>query len=73
MTPLEKKHLISKFEEVNKFVDTQGKEPSEDRKKPIEFMLWARLYFNRRRSDAIEVLKPHDRHNLLPDKAIDSE
>mgnify|MGYP006370449987 FL=1 len=55
--------LIDDFEEINIFVDTNHREPSQS--SMSEFSLLARLKKVRSDDNIKKILKPFDRHNLL--------
>lgn len=57
--------LISKFEEVTKFVEENGLEPSDKGNGPIEFTLFSRLLDIRSNPQKVQQLLPFDRCGLL--------
>ena len=59
--------LISKFEEINNFVDRHNRPPSHSPKNPIEFELFSILFNIQMNTDYLKILRPLDRHNLLED------
>lgn len=59
--------LISKFEDINNFVDEHKRLPSQSPKDPIEFTLFSILFNIQMNSEHIKILRPFDRHNLLED------
>jgi hypothetical protein len=59
----DEERLIDSFEEINVFIDKNGREPSKS--SMSEYGLLAKLK-NFRENDAQKrILKPYDRHNLL--------
>ncbi|WP_319589270.1 GIY-YIG nuclease family protein [uncultured Draconibacterium sp.] len=63
--------LISKFKEINAFVESNGnKEPEANPGNVFEFQLYSRLKSLRNDDEKIEILKPHDTYNLLPEYTI---
>ena len=58
--------LLASFQEINDFVDNNGKEPTPNSGNISEFQLYSRLKGLRTDDAKIEMLKPHDIHNLLP-------
>jgi len=77
-TPLqnEDQRLVSSFEEINVFVDTNGREPQRNMSDMHERSLYSRLKGIREQDKKMQALQGHDRHNLLmvPDEemSIDS-
>ena len=66
---------ISKFEEITKFVEEQGREPTDKGMGPIEFTLYSRLLDIRLNANKVKQLLPFDRLDLLKgyDEAIETE
>ena len=62
--------LLASFQEINDFVDNNGKDPEPNPSNIFEFKLYSRLKNLRENEAKIEMLKEHDIHNLLP--AIES-
>ncbi len=59
---------LSSFEEIQQFVDEQGREPTKGTKSMTERKLAARLTtFRMMHADDQEALRAHDRHGLLPE------
>jgi hypothetical protein len=58
--------LLSSFQEINDFVDSNGKEPKANTCNIIEFRLYSRLKNLKEDETKIGFLKEHDIHNLLP-------
>ena len=58
--------LKDSFEEINKFIDENGKEPIE-RTDITERKLFSRLKQLRKDFDKASILQDYDRHNLLSD------
>lgn len=56
-------HLIDEFEEINVFLDSNHREPSQG--SMSEYSLMARLKKVRNDDNIKKILKPFDRHNLL--------
>lgn len=63
--------LISKFEEINNFIDEFKRVPTDKGGGPIEFQLFSRLLEIQLDSNKIKVLKDYDRYQLL--KKLDVE
>ncbi|AFL85647.1 T5orf172 domain-containing protein [Belliella baltica DSM 15883] len=59
----DKERLIDKFEEINIFIDKNGREPS--RSSMSEYQLVGTLKNFRENEEQKQILKPYDRHNLL--------
>lgn len=59
--------LLDSFEEINKFVDENGKEPERNKDDMNQFRLHSRLKGFRDSFEKSELLKDFDRHKLLPD------
>jgi len=55
--------LIDSFEEINVFIDKNGREPNKS--SMSEYGLLAKLKNFRKHEDQKKILKPYDRHNLL--------
>lgn len=64
-------NLISKFEEINAFIDENKRVPSDKGNGPIEFQLFSRLLEIQLDSKKIKILKDYDRYQLL--KYLDNE
>ena len=64
--------LNSSFEEVNKFIDENGREP-DGSNGMSEARLALRLKGFRENPEKVILLKEHDRHNLLSDVELDDE
>ncbi|MCF6357520.1 MAG: GIY-YIG nuclease family protein, partial [Draconibacterium sp.] len=58
--------LLSSFQEINDFVESNGKEPTANPSNISEFQLYSRLKSLRKDKTKIGLLKEHDVHNLLP-------
>ena len=58
--------LLSSFQEINDFVNNNGKEPEPNPGNISEFQLYSRLKSLREDVTKIGLLKEHDIHNLLP-------
>ncbi|WP_339697200.1 GIY-YIG nuclease family protein [uncultured Roseivirga sp.] len=58
--------LVSSFDEINKFVSEQGKEPEPNISNVSEFQLYSRLKNIREDESKASSLKQFDTHNLLP-------
>ena len=58
--------LLSSFQEINDFVNNNGKEPEPNMGNISEFQLYSRLKNLREDETKIGLLKEHDIHNLLP-------
>ena len=61
----EDQRLVSSFEEINEFVDVNGREPERNMSDMNEMQLWSRLKGLREHNDKMQVLQEHDRHKLL--------
>ena len=61
--------LISKFEEINNFIDENKRPPSQSPTNPVEFTLFSILFNIQLNPSHIKVLLPFDRHNLLEEAA----
>lgn len=57
--------LISKFEDINNFIDENKRHPSQSPTNPVEFTLFSILFNIQMNPGHIKVLRPFDRHNLL--------
>jgi hypothetical protein len=64
--PTADEHLLSKFNELNEFVSTHGREPKADMTNVPEFMLSQRLNSIRGNADQCAGLSEYDVHSLLP-------
>jgi len=58
--------LLASFQEINAFVDTNGKEPEATPSNIAEFQLYARLKSLREDDGKIRMLTEHDVHHVLP-------
>ena len=58
--------LVESFEEINEFVDKEGRKPDET-KDINEIKLFSRLDSIKRDFEKVLALKAHDKHNLLAD------
>ena len=58
--------LLKSFQEINNFVENNGKEPTPNPSNISEFQLYSRLKSLREDETKINLLKEHDIHNLLP-------
>ena len=58
--------LLVSFQEINNFVDRNGKEPEPNPSNISEFQLYARLKSLRKDDEKIRLLAEHDMHHLLP-------
>jgi hypothetical protein len=58
--------LLASFQEINDFVDNNGKDPEPNPGNISEFQLYSRLKNLREDEAKIKMLKGHDIHNLLP-------
>jgi len=58
--------LLASFQEINLFVDSNGKEPEPNTSDVSEFQLYARLKSLRKDEEKVGLLKGHDVHHLLP-------
>lgn len=63
--PSEDDVLISNFEEINLFIDEEGKQPEENSSSPREFILFKRLLEINLSDSNIKKLKAFDRHGIL--------
>lgn len=59
----DKERLLDSFEEINVFIDNNGREPNNS--SMSEYGLMAKLKNFRDNEDQKKILKPFDRHNLL--------
>ena len=57
--------LLRSFEEINDFVDKNGKAPEENTGDIIEKTLYHRLHAILENAEKIRILKQYDKHNLL--------
>ena len=64
LTPDER--LLSSFQEINKFVENNGKEPEPNSSDISEYQLYSRLKHLKKDKTKIRLLKEHDIYNLLP-------
>jgi hypothetical protein len=58
--------LLASFQEINDFIERNGKEPEANPTSVSEFQLYSRLKALREDSIKVEMLKEHDTKNLLP-------
>ena len=58
--------LLASFQEINDFVDSNGREPKANPNNISEFQLYSRLKSLREDDTKITLLKEYDIHNLLP-------
>lgn len=58
--------LLASFQEINDFVESNGKEPEPNSSNISEFQLYSRLKNLKEDETKIGLLKEHDIHNLLP-------
>ena len=58
--------LIESFEEINKFIDENGREPATSMANVREYQLYSRLNSIRKDKEKAQALLCLDRHNLLP-------
>lgn len=72
----EDQRLVSSFEEINEFVDSQGREPHRNISDMHEMKLFSRLKGLREHNEKMQALQGYDRHELLSvqdeEVAIDS-
>ncbi|GAB1352133.1 GIY-YIG nuclease family protein [Erysipelotrichia bacterium] len=61
--------LVASFQEINAFFEQHGKEPKPNLGNVNEFQLFTRLTTFREDQEKAQILKPFDRHGLLPDFA----
>jgi hypothetical protein len=59
--------LLASFQEINDFIEKNGKEPEANPSNVSEFILYTRLKSLKADSDKVEMLKESDVHNLLPE------
>ena len=59
--------LLASFQEINDFVEKNGKEPEPNPSNISEYQLYSRLKSLREDLQKVEQLKPHDTCNLLPE------
>ena len=59
--------LLASFQEINDFVEKNGKEPEPNPSNISEYQLYSRLKSLREDIQKVEQLKPHDICNLLPE------
>ena len=62
--------LVSKFKEINSFVEKENREPAPNPKNVFEFQLHSRLKSLRKDDEKVDILKPYDTFNLLPERTI---
>jgi len=62
--------LLASFQEINDFIENNGKEPEPNPSNISEYQLYSRLKSLREDLQKVEQLKPHDKNNLLPEIAI---
>ncbi len=68
----EDQRLVSSFEEINAFVDANGREPERNMSDMNEMQLCSRLKGLREHEEKMQVLQEHDRHKLLaPEEEIE--
>ena len=68
----EDQRLVTSFEEINAFVDVNGKEPERNMSNIQESQLFSRLNGLREHEEKMQVLQEHDRHGLLtPEEEIE--
>lgn len=58
--------LLASFQEINNFVDNNGKEPTANPNSISEFQLYSRLKNLKEDDTKMGLLKEHDIHDLLP-------
>lgn len=61
----EDERLVSSFEEINAFIDSNHREPQKNMQDMQETTLFSRLKGLRENPDKMDSLRSHDRHNLL--------
>ena len=61
----EDQRLVATFEEINLFIDDNGKEPTRNMSDMHEAKLFSRLKGLREQADKMQQLQAHDRHNLF--------
>lgn len=59
--------LLASFQEINDFIEKNGKEPEANSASVSEFQLYSRLKSLKADSDKVEMLKESDVHNVLPE------
>lgn len=59
--------LLASFQEINDFIEKNGKEPEANPASVSEFQLYSRLKSLKADSDKVEMLKESDVHNVLPE------
>lgn len=62
--------LLASFQEINDFIENNGKEPEPNPSNISEYQFYSRLKSLREDLQKVEQLKPYDIHNLLPEIAI---
>lgn len=67
--------LISKFEDINNFIDEYKRPPSQSPTNPVEFTLFSILFNIQMNPEHIKILRPFDRHNILEEayKQLDEQ
>lgn len=65
----EDQRLVATFEEINTFIDENGKEPTRNMSDMHEAKLFSRLKGLREQEDKIQQLQAYDRHNLFEAEA----
>lgn len=58
--------LLSSFQEINDFIEKNGKKPEANPSSVSEFQLYSRLKSLKADPDKVEMLKACDVHNILP-------
>jgi hypothetical protein len=58
--------LLASFQEINDFIEKNGREPEPNPKSVSEFQLYSRLKGLKSDPEKIELLKKSDVHNILP-------
>ena len=61
----EDQRLVTSFEEINVFIDTNGREPERNMSNIQESQLFSRLKGLREHEEKMQVLQQYDRHGLL--------
>ena len=67
----DEERLIDSFEEINIFIDKNGREPNKS--SMSEYGLMAKLKNFRANGEQKKILKPYDRHNLLGNVVIEKQ
>jgi len=69
--------LLASFQEINEFVERNGRPPEATSSNVSEFQLYSRLKNLKKDKDKINILKQHDSYNLLletiPDRVNESQ